>query len=629
MLDKNNPPFKKISGVAAKTYKEFKFDSHVWFSGIAEDGVAGGLGNFARDLVKFIVLVDGSYWIRDPKSNTWTSHRSNKNAILDAKNKFLNTRIYPSNHLITNEDINSYFTGVLKVEIEGIDGETREHVFQVGSAPNVHGTISIPFGPQYVDYKTSSFLNTWKDTSCTGNEAYRTQGLAVLRMLYRSLCDGDALDEDPVRESEMLLEQIQTNTYTNETFRFVLNWFAAVYQRPGINLLTNLWFVSALEGIGKSLFVDLNARTIGYDNFFRMQPQEIERGWNDCLVGKQLIEFDEFPRTRRFDWPSWIKRTTIAPELMVSGRGKTQTNIINVGNYVFSLNPRKDGDIIEMGSTDRRNVFIQGTDDEKWKAYSTGIATRFAQDWQPFAEGWAWVLEQVQLDLKLVNSNHTTALKKEMIENAVSEDIIAAWLQNDATLTHNVRYTAAEFWQKYTDWVKIYDPVHYVRNLLSLAKFCTMVKQYPGVQNVKPQNKSYYVIHPVPIVDRVAKVEAGRAEIETIFVDGIESEAIVVEPVIIEPTKMEQMREHLRRERDDFSSDEPELILVSQPVNRQVELPKAKVDTESILAEVRAQGGAKPSSTPTSTNSSDDSMKERMEKNAKLREFNAKLRDWG
>lgn len=629
MLDKENPPFKKISGVSQKIYNEYKFDSHLWYSGISNEGIADSFSQVGRDLAKFIIMVDGTYWIKDPVSGTWSSYKDTV-AKREAKNKFLGVRVYPSNHTIDNDDINTYFSGVLKVWLE----EQKEEIsYQVGSCPSLNGTISIPFAPQYIEYKTNSFLNTWKDTSVVGNEAYRTQGLAVLRMLYRSLCAADELDEDPIRESEMLLEQVQTNTYTNETFRFVLNWFAAIYQRPGINLLTNIWFVSTLEGIGKSLFVDINARTIGYDNFFRMQPQEIERGWTDCLVGKQLIEFDEFPRTRKFDWPSWIKRTTIATELMVSGRGKTQTNIINVGNYVFSLNPRKDGDIIEMGSSDRRNVFIQGTDDEKWKAYSTGIATRFTQDWQPFAEGWAWVLEQVKLDLKLVNSNHTTALKKEMIEDAVSEDIILSWLQNDATLAHDLRYTATDFWQKYVDWVKIYSPAHSGNNLMSLTKFCTRVKKYPGVHNIKPQNKSYYVIQPVPVVDRVATVEAGRSEIESIFADGVESEAIVVEPVIVEPSKLEQMREHLRRERDEFGHDEPEYTPVSTPVRDVVAPEKATVDVQSILDQVRGQGKANHSPTPNAPNSSGDQMRdqmrERMEKNEKLRKFNSDIRDLG
>jgi hypothetical protein len=305
------------------------------------------------------------------------------------------------------------------------------------------------------------------------------------------------------------------------------------------------------------------------------------------LIGEQLIEFDEFPRTRRFDWPSWIKRSTIAPELMVSKRGATQTNIINVGNYVFSLNPRKDGDIIEMGSSDRRNVFIRGTDDEKWKAYSTGIATRFAQDWEPFAQGWAWIMEQVHLDLKLVNSNHNTALKTEMLEDAASEDIIMSWLKNDATLAHDVRYPAAEFWQKYADWVKIYDPSHHGHNLMSLNKFCTRAKKYPGVNNIKPQNKSYYVIQPVAIVDRVAAVAAGVAEIEAIFADGVESEAIVVEPSIIEPSRMDQMREHLRRE-------------------------TVEVDVEQVRE-------ASPQQGPNLPNSVEPELAERMKKNTELR----------
>lgn len=627
MLDKNNPPFTKKSGVSARAYREYKFESHVWYTGIEEEGVAGNFAKFARDLANYIIKVDGAVWIRDPISSEWTAYKSDKNAMLDAKNKFLNTRMYPSNHLITNEDLNSYFSGVLKVEIEGIDGETREHIFQVGSMPNQSGTISIPFGPQYIEYKNSTFLNTWKDTSVSGNEAHSTQGLAVLRMLYRSLCAGEELDPDPAREIEMLLEQVRTNTYTNETFRFVLNWFAAIYQRPGINLLTNLWFVSTLEGIGKSLFVDLNARTVGYNNFFRMLPSEIERGWNDCLVGKQLIEFDEFPRTKRFDWPSWIKRTTIAAELMVSGRGRSQTNIINVGNYVFSLNPRKDGDIIELGSTDRRNVFVQGSDDEHWKAYSTGIATRYVQDWEPFALGWAWVLEQVQLDLKLVNSNHSTALKAEMVEDAANEDVIMGWLKNDATLAHNTRYQAADFWEKYASWVKIYSPSHSGPMLISLTKFCTRVKKYPGIHNLKPNNRSYYVIQPAPVMDRAAAVEKGRAEIEAIFTDGVESEAVVIEETIAAPTQLDQLRERLRRESDDYevvadSHREP----VVQVIEPELEV-EARIDTQSILDAVRGRVQSTATQPVTTPIGLSPEVRERMEKNEKLRELSNKLRD--
>lgn len=591
------PPFKKQSGVNKRDYLEYRFNSHVWFgAGAANTGSPGQMIELFKDMTNHIVLIDGTYWIRDPASATWTPTKSEKLALRDAKNKFLETRFYPSGELLTNELLNSYFTGVLKRTVTGFDGQDQEVTLQVGSVPAVGGTISIPFAPMFVDYKNTSFLNTWSDTSVVGSDAYSKQGLSVLRMLYRSLCDCPELDPDPVRESEMLLEQIRTNTYTNETFRFILHWFSAVYQRPGINLLTNIWFVSTLEGIGKSLFVNINARTIGYNNFFRMQPAEIERGWNDCLIGKQLVEFDEFPRTRRFDWPSWIKRTTIAPELMVSKRGTTQTNIINVGNYVFSLNPRKDGDIIEMGSSDRRNVFVKGTDDEKWKAFSTGIATRFNSDWEPFAQGWAWIMEQVTVDFKLINSNHTTALKAEMLEDSASEDVIMSWLKNDATLAHDVRYSSAEFWQKYADWVKLYDPSHSGNMLMSLTKFCTRVKKYPGVNNIRPKNKSYYVIMPVPVVDRVAAVAEGVEEIEAIFADGIQSEAILIEPTIEAPSPMDQMREHLRRE-----TTEPGLV-----------------DAEPGLVDVVGVNPSQPLTTPNPVN---PELALRMKKNMELRKF--------
>ena len=597
MLDETKPPFKKQSGVSARDYKEYRFDSHKWFgAGTVNEDASSQMVALFKDMTNHIVLIDGTYWIRDPASALWSPTKSEKLALRDAKNKFLETRFYPSGELLTNELLNSYFTGVLKRTVTGFDGEDQEVTLQVGSVPAVNGTISIPFAPAFIDYKNVSFLNTWSDTSISGNQQYAKEGLAVLRMLYRSLCDCEELDPDPVRESEMLLEQIKTNTYTNETFRFVLNWFSAVYQRPGVNLLTNVWFVSTLEGIGKSLFVNINARTIGYNNFFRMQPAEIERGWNDCLIGKQLVEFDEFPRTKRFDWPSWIKRTTIAPELMVSKRGTTQTNIINVGNYVFSLNPRKDGDIIEMGASDRRNVFVKGTEDEKWKAYSTGIATRFNVDWEPFAAGWAWIMEQVQVDLKLVNSNHTTALKTEMLEDSAAEDIIMSWLKNDATLAHDVRYTSVEFWQKYVDWVKIYDPSHGGSLLMSLTKFCTRVKKYPSVHNIKPQNKSYYIITPIPVVDRKAAVASGEADIQAIFADGIQSESIVVEPVIEAPSKMDQFREHLRRE-----AAEPGLV-----------------DVEPGLEIVRGVNPSQPLTTPNPVN---PDLADRMKKNEALRKF--------
>ena len=63
----------------------------------------------------------------------------------------------------------------------------------------------------------------------------------LLRMIREGLCG-----MDDVRSLHDMMNMLHTKQDGEEVFRFTMNWLAAPFQQPGLNLGTNLWQLGPL-----------------------------------------------------------------------------------------------------------------------------------------------------------------------------------------------------------------------------------------------------------------------------------------------------------------------------------------------------------------------------------------------
>ena len=181
------------------------------------------------------------------------------------------------------------------------------------TCPQLHAAICVPYSHKFIRYEGRNYLNIARDTIVEGVKENLPEGLKLLYLIYRSLCDGEELHEDEDQEKEILLRQVLDNDYSQLEFRFLMNWLAAICQRPGINLPTNVWLCGNAQGTGKGTLLGAMNRLLG-DNYVDKVDAKTIQTWTKTLLGKLLIEFNEFDikdtGVGSAGWEKWIKEIT-------------------------------------------------------------------------------------------------------------------------------------------------------------------------------------------------------------------------------------------------------------------------------------------------------------------------------
>lgn len=438
------------SGVNPALYQAHGFEDHIWSQAQTR---RDDLLQLARRCVK----IGESYWMKLPNAAVWAEFRSTIDGERQALNTWLYTTLSDGETNVSADLINTFFSGVETHEI-AVGKKTIVVKDRVGSCPNLQGRMVIPYGPRFVRYKGRTYLNVAEDCVLAGDPAHEDLGRAILLMIYRSLCNGPALHPDLVAESALLLEQVITDSYTQMEFRFVMNWLAANVQSPGINLQTNLWFVGAQQGIGKGTLLDVMRGILG-GLVGSLNQAEIEAGWNDHLLGKSLVEVNEFDTGSKMSaaaWEKWLKGYTCEPELLIRQRNTTAYTVINIANYLFTTN---DETPTRMSSADRRNMVVKTTDDPFWKSYASEIKRNLILPrLEAVAKGFGWILEQVQIDLPLIMTAPITAAKAAI--QAAHQPQVEEWLATDEMLDRQEMIAASELYGKYKEWLDSACPGH-------------------------------------------------------------------------------------------------------------------------------------------------------------------------
>lgn len=546
---------KKESGVDKNIYTKYAFEDHIWATNSNNQLIAD-----LRELTEYISKIDGEYFIYNPDTLGWSRFKD-QDAKKHAFNIFLNYTL-PNGSVVTQELIETYFSGIVHY-LDSATGLVKKNDSMgiIGSCPQVDAIMSIPIGPKFIAYSGKRYLNEWRDNSLAGNELHLPYGKLMLRLVYRSLCNGDLLNEDSKIEADMIWEQVKADTYTNDDFKFVMKWLAALVQRPGINLLTNLWFVGELQGNGKGTLISLMKLIMGNSAVGGLSSSDIMKGWNDHLVGKQLIEVNEFDdEGQKFDWDRWVKSHCNEPTLLINKRNTTPFAIINTANYIFTTNNECP---IKIGPSDRRNQFIKTTEDPNWVRFASAIKRQTIDRPIQMAEGFAYILETVKLDLDYSNYSFINKIKKSILESV--NNPVSVWLDSDDTLerNNNHSYKATVLYEQYSRW---HDDHGGSDRKLSLTAWGKMMSKNKYVRKTIERNYAYYTIQNPDAVDLQAWEDVYQDIAKVLVVDDKNLKQLLTttntdltldSKDLPNPTRLEKIRAKILQDQqnDDFMDD--------------------------------------------------------------------------
>ena len=538
------------SGVNQNLYSPYSFADHIWSQ-------YGSKRDDLLELTKRCVKFDTKYYLKLPKSGSWVEFSSPADAKKFAKNTWLHGHL-SNGQQINSELINTFFEGS-ETSVSMSNNKVLKASTDVGSCPYVMGKMVIPYGPQYITYKNLPYVNVADMSVVVGDAKHVDLGLAILLMIYRSLCNGPEINSNKRLEAADLLEQILTNKYSQLEFRFVMNWLAAIVQEPGINLQTNLWIVGQQQGIGKGTLVDVLKAVIGANLVGSLNQTEIEAGWNDHLFGKAFIEVNEFDskssKMSAESWDKWIKNHTCEPELPIRVRNGTSFTTLNIGNYIFTSN---DETPVYLDSSDRRNMIVKTTDDPFWKDYASEVKRKYVTEKiGDVAKGFAWILEQVQVDKALIMSAPMTQAKANI--QGAHKSKVEEWAFTDASIDRGVWLKSSKCLGVFRNWLLSNYPKESMSETAFGREMGKLVSNNMVEKKRAERGQEYQfpaeMARPQPVSHRADAADAlGKIVGEECIVQNYDAE--IEAPEAPKPmTKMEKMRFELAKTmKDDFSN---------------------------------------------------------------------------
>lgn len=520
-------------GVNKNLFKGYNFEDHIWYQ---NSNLRGDLLYLAARATK----IGSTYYIKKAGGDHWMTFTSIVDAEKEACNTWMGATL-PSGRVVDSELIKTFFHGEEFQQVQtpavkpGQPPKTSHISVKVGSCPNVGQRMVIPFGPQFIVYKKQPYLNTWYNDMVMGDAAQLALGKAVLLMVYGSLCNGKVDKENMDTEADRVYDMVVNDTFDNLEFRFLVYWLAAIVQNPGINLQTNIWLIGKIQGLGKGTIVDIMRLILGAEFVGELNQDEIEAGWNDHLVGLQLVEVNEFDTSNNKKgwsgqtWGKWIKGHTIEPTLKIRERNKTSYTVLHIGNFIGTSNTVEQTFI---DADDRRNQFIQTTPDASWVQYATALQIKYFKT-RPLdvASGFAFILDNVKVDLDFIAKSHKNQFRNSIAAN--TQSIIEEWVDNDPTITKGVKRMAGEWYEEFKNWWRVSHPSDPIPSGTAFGK-CMGKSEHLGIMAKSDMKGKNYTFELPPdttphkledSVDALNKVTKDSGKIIVYDLD-------IVEPVI-------------------------------------------------------------------------------------------------
>jgi hypothetical protein len=456
-------------GVDSNIFSKYEFNDQAW-----GDPLKPGHNELWCYLAQICVAkANGGFSVKDKVTGRFTEVSSAKLAI----NK------------LTNE-----WAGMVTLKSGAKQVVTRKEMeeFVNTVCPILEQTVCIPFAEPFLVFNATKRLNTFVDTikrPVEGNVVYLEE---FLRMIRQALCA-----QEGEKTLEEMIDEIN-NPNGSKEFRFVIHWLAAIYQNPGINLQTNMWLVGRMKGIGKGTLMRVLAGMFGC-LMGKASQSDMERGWNDFVEGKLIVEADEFKATSKVDFNALIKRDTTNPTISIAKRGVTPYVVPNITNWIFTTN---DEEPIILEDDDRRNVMIKTTTDSAWRERSIRFNLWLDEDgnMMKVVTGFAALLNNVVVDKVLIQRAFETELRKDMRDS--SKNAVEVWVETHMDNRFRGReMTPEELYADYfAPWAAVYYENTSIKSAKALGKALTALTGMDGMVSKRRANSGIrYTIAPVDI----------------------------------------------------------------------------------------------------------------------------------
>lgn len=470
-----------VSGVKKSLYKEYKFEDHIWKSNPAlllpssYYAIFGKMFDGLLEFAKICVYMKTKYYIHYGERG-WIKYDNKNVAMKAALNSFRGQQF--GGWSFDDAFNDAFFNGTISLALPATSGGKSESgTFSIGSCPDFDGYMSLPLCPRFILVDNKKYVNKWKPSKLLPDINYADDGAELLWLIYRSLCNGKKIVDDRIEERDLVAQEVLSGGYfNNPTFKWIIMWLAAQVQRPGINLLSNLWLLGELEGIGKGTLVQVINYIVGRFNTTKLNQTEVEAGWTDHLLGASLVEIDELEpgagklmeKAALKFWGTWIKSHTCSEysNFLERNVGKHE-DIINTSNFIFTTNNETP---VAVNQSDRRNFFIKTTNNPEFVHHAAAYQeVIFKHRPQEAATGFFAYLIRVNVDMLFINTVFTTDIKADIIDATKSE--IEQWISTDATFNYGMHYSAV-LWEKFNKWAKDNN-----ETLLSQTKFGLKLKK--------------------------------------------------------------------------------------------------------------------------------------------------------
>lgn len=122
-----------------------------------------------------------------------------------------------------------------------------------------------------------------------------------------------------------------------KAYNHVFDWCAHLLQFPG-ERINHALFIQGEQGIGKdTMFLALKV-LLGSSNYSHVSLEQVESGFNEWVMGKQLVVFQEMMAAGRRHIYNKLKPTITDEELQINIKHMPLLRFPNRGNYVFLSN---------------------------------------------------------------------------------------------------------------------------------------------------------------------------------------------------------------------------------------------------------------------------------------------------
>ncbi|QQP93539.1 hypothetical protein IGS68_33505 (plasmid) [Skermanella sp. TT6] len=420
------PPDAMTTGLKTDMVQEYNFEDQTW-------NQPGHVNHheWFQFLSTRAVAVAGQYWLRDRRTGTWNRYNSKETFRAQIVSQYTGVQDWPTGPLFFDVDvINQYLSLAM---------------------PVYEALIYAPGVGEQVVFDDRKRLNVFVNNRLRGETDDIPAAEELLKIIRNSLC----AEPKEIGLEAMLKEIREARTL----FAWVIHWLAARYQRPGFTSQTNLWLIGRARGIGKSSLVGLMRYLLGSATVQKVVEEEITRGWDDFMFGKELVEWDEFGGKTYHDYSNYIKLKTGNDTVTLTTRGMGIANHLAVAMHIFTTNNEKP---MMVDAEDRQNTYVQTTEDPDgiWRKRASALwnSTDNSLVDRRIATGFAAILATVEIDYDFIRKPFQTELRAKLVENFSST--IGQWIDEEQeTLVEdwgNRFRKWAEMHGAYADWAKLH-----------------------------------------------------------------------------------------------------------------------------------------------------------------------------